>query len=606
MRNACIIFLLSILSVFQVSGQEINVNSFRVLENDMDAKIHHPKKDVNGNVAAIIKVVTIETGFSFDTGSLAVVATEQKVGEIWVYVQPKVRKITLRHPLLGVLRDYDFGGMSIKSATVYEMRITTSKIRTIVEEDAGGQYWVLKVEPSNAPVEVVIDERMTEILQNGVLQKLMPYGKHTYVIKSPFYEKTGGEFVIGREKIETSISLIPNCTYLDIVSVPENNADIFINGEKIGKTPLVIERSPESLIRLQAISPLHEAYEETIRTLGKGDTLHHSVNLVPNYSNISIVADADTDIYINDEKKCIGTWEGQLTEGLYKIEGVKEGYRKVLKTITVKRGADQVINLSKMSPVYGSLNISVGNLLDVQIYIDDVNVGIAPDVLSKVLIGHREVRLMKKGYKPFVANVLVEEGRNLVINAILEKEDVVSVDDKTLNYNEENIYTLDKENTQLSKRKQNIFTLYTFSPSFYYGGLLGFCQRFGWYAKAQLLISKNLKNVNYKYSLSELESLGNVQKGEKHLILVTSGPMFKLHNNLYGYAGLGFGEHGQFYWQDSNIYCPNRSRGLAAETGVALNIEFVTLSLGYSMILGKADYDAEKYKNFHIGIGVNF
>ena len=606
MRNTCFIFLLFVLSVFQVSGQEISVNSFRVLENDMDAKIHYPKKDVNGNVAAIIKVVTTETGFTFDTGSLAVVGTEQKAGEIWVYVQPKVRKITLRHPFLGVLRDYDFGGTSIKSATVYEMKITTSKIRTIVEEDAGGQYWVLKVEPSNAPVEVVIDDDMTEILQNGVLQKLMPYGKHTYVIKSPFYEKTVGEFIMGREKIETLISLAPNCTYLDIKSLPDSGVDVFINGEKIGKTPLVIERSPDSFIELQAISPLYMAYKETIKTLGKGDTLHHTINLTPNYADISITADADADIYINDEKKSMGTWNGRLTEGLYKIEGVKNGYRKALKTINVKKGEEQKVNLGKMEPIYGSLNISVGNVLDVLIYIDDVNVGVAPNVLSKVLIGNKEVRLVKKGYKPFITNILVEEGRNHVINAKLEKEDVLVSDDTNGDDNSDDVYLWDYKKPQLSKDKLNYFTLYTISPSFYYGGMLGVCKEFGWYAKAQILISKNLDDVNYNRSLSKLEEAGDFEKGEKNFLLVTSGPMYKVQDWLRTYAGLGYGEYGQFYWQDSELYCPNRNRGLAAEVGVIFNVGPISLSGGYSMILGKADHNAEKYKNFHIGIGVNF
>lgn len=605
MRNTCFIFLLFVFSVFQLSGQEISVNSFRVLENDMDAKIHYPKIDVNGNVAAIIKVVTTETGFTFDTGSLAIVGTEQKAGEIWVYVQQKVRKITLRHPFLGVLRDYDFGGMSIKSGTVYEMKITTSKIRTIVEEDAGGQYWVLKVEPSNAPVEVVIDDNMTEILQSGVLQKLMPYGKHTYVIKSPFYEKMVGEFVMGREKIENLVSLIPNCTYLDIKSLPDSGVDVFINGEKIGKTPIVIERSPESLIELQAISPMYLAYKESIKTLGKGDTLHHTINLTPNYADISIMADEDAVIYINDEKKSMGTWNGRLTEGLYKIEGIKDGYRKALKTINVKKGEDRMVNLGKMEPIYGSLNISVGNMLDVQIYIDGVNVGVAPNVLSKVLIGYREVRLVKKGYKPFVTNVLIQEGRNLAINATMEKDNVV-IEENNEGQNNKNAYSLDYKKSQSFMNKLNFFTLYTISPSFYYGGLIGACKDFGWYGKAQMFISINRKDVIYNKPLSELEELGNLQKAEKDFLLITTGPMYKLQDWLYAYTGLGYGEHGQFYWQNSKIYCPNRHKGLAAELGVVLNIEFVSLSLGYSMILGKVDHNAEKYNNFHIGIGVNF
>ncbi|HQB79031.1 MAG TPA: PEGA domain-containing protein, partial [Tenuifilaceae bacterium] len=68
------------------TSQTISVKSFRLLENDLDARVNHPKRDQNNEVCAIIKVVTTQTGFTFDVGSLGIVATEQKSGEIWVYV----------------------------------------------------------------------------------------------------------------------------------------------------------------------------------------------------------------------------------------------------------------------------------------------------------------------------------------------------------------------------------------------------------------------------------------------------------------------------------------------------------------------------------------
>ena len=42
--------------------------------------------DQNGETAALIKVVTTQTGFTFDGGALGIVKTVQKPSEIWVYV----------------------------------------------------------------------------------------------------------------------------------------------------------------------------------------------------------------------------------------------------------------------------------------------------------------------------------------------------------------------------------------------------------------------------------------------------------------------------------------------------------------------------------------
>ena len=141
MKQIFIVLFLSLFSL-QLNAQELNVESFQILENDMDARTNYSKDDLNGKKAAIIKVVTTETGFTFDTGTTGIVAIEQKVGEIWVYVPAKIKKITIQHPIHGVRRDYRFE-LPIKEATVYEMKLITSKIRTIVEEDAGGQsqHW---------------------------------------------------------------------------------------------------------------------------------------------------------------------------------------------------------------------------------------------------------------------------------------------------------------------------------------------------------------------------------------------------------------------------------------------------------------------------------
>jgi hypothetical protein len=68
-----IITLFVSLIFFQsLSAQHINVESFKKLENDMDARVHHPKRAQNGEVAALIKIVTTDIGFTSDDSSLAI------------------------------------------------------------------------------------------------------------------------------------------------------------------------------------------------------------------------------------------------------------------------------------------------------------------------------------------------------------------------------------------------------------------------------------------------------------------------------------------------------------------------------------------------------
>ena len=49
-----------------IGAQNISVSSFKLLENDLDANTAGTmEKDQNGEVAALIKVVTTQTGFTF-------------------------------------------------------------------------------------------------------------------------------------------------------------------------------------------------------------------------------------------------------------------------------------------------------------------------------------------------------------------------------------------------------------------------------------------------------------------------------------------------------------------------------------------------------------
>ena len=66
-----------LLNVSLAASSQISVKSFKELDTNLDATKYYPKKDINGKTCAIIKIFTTQTGFSFDNGSLGIVAVEQ-------------------------------------------------------------------------------------------------------------------------------------------------------------------------------------------------------------------------------------------------------------------------------------------------------------------------------------------------------------------------------------------------------------------------------------------------------------------------------------------------------------------------------------------------
>ena len=117
--------ILLLLFGLPLHAQEFSINSIEKLPTDMDARVNYARKDQNGKTCAIIKIATPLTGFSFDTGTLSVQYVVEKTGEIWVYVQPGIKKITIAHQSLGVVREWNIP-IIIEEACTYALTLSTS------------------------------------------------------------------------------------------------------------------------------------------------------------------------------------------------------------------------------------------------------------------------------------------------------------------------------------------------------------------------------------------------------------------------------------------------------------------------------------------------
>ncbi len=99
-------------------AQDFQVVEFRDLPNDISAFIN-PVKDLNDEGCALLKVTTSSPDFAFST-PLGIAKRIDKEGEIWLYLPRGSKKITLKHPDWGVIRDYMFPGR-LESHKTYEL-----------------------------------------------------------------------------------------------------------------------------------------------------------------------------------------------------------------------------------------------------------------------------------------------------------------------------------------------------------------------------------------------------------------------------------------------------------------------------------------------------
>ena len=214
-------------------SQNISVRSFKLLDTDLTANTKGTSEnDQNGETAALIKIVTTETGFSFDCGMLGIVKTKQTPGEVWLYLPRGAQKITIKHPQLGVLRNYYFP-VAIEGARTYEMVLTTGKVLTVVREARTSQYVLFQLSPKNAIVE--FDGQLLQTT-DGLARKLIKFGTYNYKVQAPDYLPYYGKITVDDpdKKAIVDIKLEPNFT--PVTLVVSGGAEIWVNGEKKGQT----------------------------------------------------------------------------------------------------------------------------------------------------------------------------------------------------------------------------------------------------------------------------------------------------------------------------------------------------------------------------------
>ena len=91
-----VLFLTSFLSQWVYAQGKIEVASFNRMETDITARVTAPKRDQNGEVCALVRIVTTVKDLMFEPDALGITARENKPGEIWLYV-PSSRQVHCCH-----------------------------------------------------------------------------------------------------------------------------------------------------------------------------------------------------------------------------------------------------------------------------------------------------------------------------------------------------------------------------------------------------------------------------------------------------------------------------------------------------------------------------
>ena len=419
-RQTFLFVALLLIGLVAKAQNSIGVASFRLLDTDLTANLQGTKRiDQNGHTAALIKVVTTQTGFTFDVGVMGITDTEQKAGEIWVWVPFGVKHINIGHPTLGFLRDFRFP-CSIEEARTYELVLTTDEIVIHVKGKVTQQWLIFNVTPKDALVWV--NEEPWPVV-DGVAQKNVDFGTYDYRIEATNYHNFAGKANVSDpdNKVILNIDMAPAFGFLKIEGDNSilSKASIYIdkdNGADALRTPRQLA-SGQHTVRI--VHQKYKPFERKIQ-IEDGQTFTLNANLAANFSTVTLQVDADAEIWVNNEKKGTRTWTGDLEAGNYTVECRMENHRTTMAKHTITDNmSGQTINLSVPTPIMGRLVVSSTPSL-AKIFIDGQQKGETPMNINAILIGKHTVRIEKSGCAPVVKEITIEEGKTLTLEEKLD------------------------------------------------------------------------------------------------------------------------------------------------------------------------------------------
>ena len=420
MRKSVLLLLLWVVCLC-THAQDLSVKTFRLLSNDMTASSIEGKRiDQNNEVAALIKVVTAETGFVFEGGSLGIVDTKQKVGEIWVWVPRGLRKMTILHQDLGRLRDYQFP-IEIEPERTYEMVLVSGTTETTIKPSLRQQYLAFQITPPNATLEV--NDQAWEVGSDGTAMKFVNFGTYTWRVQAPDYHPQAGKIVVNdpNNTQKVPVNLLPNFGWIEVTGEGLlQGASVYIDNMFVGKAPCKSEAisSGQHLVRVS--KERYEPYSEVV-TVKDTETTKISPTLNAGFAEVTLQVDADAEIWVNNEKKGIRSWTGILGNGTYWIECKQENHDPSITTQEINASMNgRTIMLNPPHPIYGSLNVESTPAF-ASIFIDGEPMGETPKFVSELLVGQHELRLSKDGYVTRTETVVIVKGERTQVQAKLGK-----------------------------------------------------------------------------------------------------------------------------------------------------------------------------------------
>lgn len=294
------------------------------------------------------------------------------------------------------------GGIVFAKLSIYlveERDVANAPELTIESTPSGAEVYINGTYEGETPLEVT----------------LLPGEYEIKVSKEGYEERTSVVHLLPGDSVVLNFNLSSTSGTVTIVSEP-SGADVYINGDYRGKTPLEVNLPPGTYeIRISK-----EEYQEKVLsvTIEGSEAKFVSVSLTPEFGFITVVSTPlGAKVYLDGKYVGKTPLDGlKVSVGTHEVLLKKDGYNETKVAVEVTPGKTSRISVTLHEAI--SLLKVCSDPPEAEVYVNNNFKGITP-VTLEVDPGTYEVRIVKADYEEYVTMVKVGEGETKVISAEL-------------------------------------------------------------------------------------------------------------------------------------------------------------------------------------------
>ncbi|PIP77713.1 MAG: hypothetical protein COW85_07575 [Ignavibacteria bacterium CG22_combo_CG10-13_8_21_14_all_37_15] len=379
-------------------------------------------RDANGETCAGLMISTDLVGLTY-TSYNNIVKVNKNPGKDLIFLSPEERVVEVYcsgfSSLKIMLNDF---GINLKSGQVWQLKITGNSNYSRSDDNLIELQFLCSEENVYSSYKSLTP---TLSLSKTISYKL-PKGTYTFKFqKNGFADVTKAVDLQTQQQLAIQLEkggvtkkfALPGIIH--ITSEP-SNAEILINGQKMGNTPKQAELS-SGTHQLEIRKPLYYSDLSSF-VLDEGKTVSLQRTLKPKFGMLSAASTVQGSKLFLDDKyiDTLPVNNLQLESSFHKVKIEAPFYHPYSEEFQIKDGDTKVIT-AVMKPAFGSFEITSSPETGAEVFLDGRRVGVTPYTQAQLASGKYLLRVTKNLFSDTEEYIEIQDGQSFTKNILLNK-----------------------------------------------------------------------------------------------------------------------------------------------------------------------------------------